>query len=134
MVLNNSLTDSIIRIKNGHKARKKIISLINSKLCVEILTILQNEGYIRGFKIDNRSIKVYLKYFQDRPAIKDIISYSHLSAKSILSFKQLQKHYGVNEKKLNGLGLTILSTPLGVLSDYDCINNKSGGKLLLTIL
>lgn len=134
MVLNNSLNDSIIRIKNGQKSRKKIISLLKSNIVIEILTILHREGYIKGFKVNDKNINVYLKYFQDRPAVKDIIIYPQLSVKSTISFKQLKKQFGIKERKFNGLALTIVSTPLGLLSDYDCINNKSGGKLLLTIL
>ena len=131
MVLNNSLNDSIIRIKNGQKSRKKIISLLKSNIVIEILTILQREGYIKGFKVNDKNINVYLKYFQDRPAVKDIIIYPQLSVKSTISFKQLKNFCRTNN---NGLSLTILSTPHGLLSEYNCLRNCSGGNLLLTII
>ncbi len=134
MTLNNSLNDSIVRIKNGYKARKKEINLHKSKLCIDVLKILRQEGYIRGFKIEKNSITVLLKYFQDKAIIKDIISYSPLNVKTIISYKQLKQLCANKEKRINGLSLNILSTPLGILSDYDCIKNKSGGKLLLMII
>jgi small subunit ribosomal protein S8 len=134
MTLNNSLNDSIIRIKNGYKARKQNIVLNKSNLCIEILKILRNEGYIRGFKIERNSIIVMLKYFQDNPVIKDIILYSPLSIKSTVSFTQLKQLYENKEKKTNGLILNILSTSSGVLSDYTCLKNRLGGKLLLMII
>ena len=134
MTLNNSINDSIVRIKNGYKARKQNIILTKSNLCVEILKILRNEGYIRGFKIENNSIIVILKYFQDKPVIKDIISYSPLNTNSTLSFTQLKQLCENKEKRTNGLSLNILSTSSGILSDYICLNNKLGGKLLLTII
>lgn len=134
MTLNNSLNDSILRIKNGCKARKQSINLHKSNLCIEVLKILRKEGYIRGFKIEEKSVTVLLKYFQDKPTIKDIISYSPLNVKSVISFKQLKQLCENKTKRTNGLSLNILSTPYGILSDYDCINNKSGGKLLLMII
>ena len=134
MTLNNSLNDSIIRIKNGYKARKQSILLNKSSLSLEILKILRNEGYIRSFKVEDNSIIVTLKYFQDKPVIKDIIAYSHLNINTIVSFKQLTQLCENKEKKTNGLSLHILSTSAGVLSDYDCLSNRLGGKLLLMII
>jgi len=132
MTLNNSISDSIARIKNGYKARKQVITLKRSNLCIEILKILRNEGYIKGFKIEKQSINVILKYFQNKPVIKDIIYYSPLNIKNTLSFKQLKQL--CENKKTNGLNLNILSTSYGVLSDYNCLNTKLGGKLLLMII
>jgi small subunit ribosomal protein S8 len=134
MALNNLLNDSIIRIKNGYKSRKPIIVLQKSNISIKILEILRNEGYIRGFIIQNQSINVLLKYFQDRAVITNIISHSPLSTENTLSFKQLKLLCENKKKRTNGLTLNILSTPIGILSDYDCLNNKQGGKLLLTIL
>jgi len=132
MTLNNSLNDSIVRIKNGYKTRKQIISLNKSKLCIEILKILRNEGYIKGFQIEKQSINVILKYFQNKPVIKDVIFYSPLSINTTVSFRQLTQL--CENKKTNGLSLNILSTSYGILSDYHCLNNKIGGKLLLMII
>ena len=71
MVLNNSLNDSIIRIKNGQKSRKKIISLLKSNIVIEILTILQREGYIKGFKVNDKNIrdKIFSTYKDTNSAI-----------------------------------------------------------------
>ncbi len=134
MTINNSINDSIIRIKNGCKARKQDILLTKSTLCIEILKILRNEGYIRGFRIEKNTIFVMLKYFQDKSVIKDIISYSPLNTNSTVSFIQLKQLCDNNKKRTNGLTLNILSTSSGVLSDYNCLTNKLGGKLLLMII
>jgi len=134
MTLNNSINDSIVRIKNGYKARKQNIVLKKSILCIEILKILRDEGYIKGFKINSQSIDVLLKYFQDKPVLKDIIYYSPLSVNSTVSLKQLKQLCENKEKRTNGLSLNILTTSLGVLSDYNCLNKQLGGKLLLKII
>jgi small subunit ribosomal protein S8 len=133
MTLNNSIRDNITRIKNGCRARRHSVVLTKSKLCVKLLEILRNEGYIKGFKIEKYSIVVMLKYFKDESVIKDIISYSHLSTKSTVSFEQLKQLCNNTDKRTNGLTLNILSTSLGILSDYNCLNNQIGGKLLLII-
>jgi small subunit ribosomal protein S8 len=133
MTLNNSLNDSIVRIKNGYKIKKEHVVLNKSKLSIEVLKILRSEGYIKGFKIESNSITVMLKYFQDKSVIKNIVLFSPLSLKSNLSFTQLKQLCNGKGKKINGLSLNILSTSLGLSLDYDCLNNKLGGKLLLMI-
>jgi small subunit ribosomal protein S8 len=132
MTLNNSISDSIVRIKNGSTAKKQNIVLNKSKLCLTILKILRTEGYIRGFKVEKNFIIVMLKYFQDKPVIKDITFYSPLSSKSNISFKQLTEL--CENKKINGLKLNILSTSSGIFSDSTCLINNLGGKLLLNII
>ena len=88
------------------------------------LSIIQQK-----FKVNLRKRIVILKYFQDKPVIKDIISYSPLNTNSTLSFTQLKQLCENKEKRTNGLSLNILSTSSGILSDYICLNNKLGGKL-----
>lgn len=132
MTLNNSISDSIVRIKNGCRAKKQNIVLNKSKLCLAILKILRTEGYIRGFRVEGIFIIVMLKYFQDNPVIKDITFYSSLSSKSNISFNQLTDL--CENKKTNGLKLNILSTSSGIFSDSACLVNKLGGKLLLKII
>jgi small subunit ribosomal protein S8 len=132
MTLNNSISDSIVRIKNGYIAKKQSIVLNKSKLCLAILKILRTEGYIKGFKVEKNFIIVMLKYFQDKPVIKDITSYSSLSSKSNVSFNQLIEL--CENKKTNGLKLNILSTSSGIFSDSTCLINNLGGKLLLKII
>ena len=134
MTLNNLLNDSIVRIRNGLKARKHEVLLKKSKLSLKVLEILRNEGYIRGFQTKNQSILVLLKYFQDKPAIKEIKAYSPLSVKSTVSLKELKQLCNNKERRTNGLALNILSTPSGIFSDFECIRNHSGGKLLLMIM
>jgi small subunit ribosomal protein S8 len=124
------LNDSIIRIKNGYNSKKPFIVLNKSNLCISVLKILRNEGYIRGFKVADNSIIVMLKYFQNNSVIKNITFYSPLNPKNNISFLQLKQ---LDKKRTNGLILNILSTSSGILSDYSCLDNKLGGKLLLMI-
>jgi small subunit ribosomal protein S8 len=133
MTLNNSINDSIVRIKNGYKIKKEYVILNKSKLSIEVLKILRKEGYIKGFRIENKSITVILKYFQDKSVIKNMVLFSPSDLKSNLSFTQLKKLCDSKGKQINGLTLNILSTSLGLSLDYNCLNNKSGGKLLLMI-
>jgi small subunit ribosomal protein S8 len=130
MTFNNLIKDSMIRVKNGCRIRKDIVLLKKSKLCIEILKILRTEGYIKGFKIEKYSIIVLLKYFQDESVIKNIFFYPSLDRKSTVSFNHLKRLCS----NTNGLKLNILSTSLGILPDYSCLNNRIGGKLLLIII
>jgi len=133
MAFTNLLNDSIIRIKNSQDKKKNKTNLIKSKLSIDILKILRNEGYLRGFSIKEKTIEVSLKYFRDKPAIKDIKYHSRLNKKIDLSYKELNYLYR-SKKSNSGLSLMILSTPLGILTDFECLTQKIGGKLLLTVL
>lgn len=134
MTLNNLLQDSIIRIKNGYESHKANVILNKSNLSIKILEILRKEGYIKAFIIKENLIIVTLKYYKDKGAIKNITSYLPSNKKAIFSFKEVKELFKNRKTKINGLGLTILSTPLGILTDYDCIKKRQGGKPLITIL
>lgn len=133
MTFVNLLNDSIIRIKNSQTSKQSKVSLLKSKLSINILEVLRNEGYLRGFKIQDKTIEVSLKYYKDKPAIQNIKYHSRLNNKTNISYKQLTYMY--KDKTINsGLSTMILSTPFGILTDFECINRKIGGKLILTIL
>ena len=131
MAFNDALSDMLARIKNAHQANKSYTSCFKSKLNLNVLSVLKNEGYIRDFKdIEERkginSIKIDLKYYNGSPVIKKIKRVSKPGRRVYSSIKNLQKTY-------NGLGISILSTPRGVMSDNEAREANVGGEILCTI-
>jgi Ribosomal protein S8 len=131
MAFNDALSDMLARIKNAHKARKSFTSCYKSKLNLNVLNVLKEEGYIRDFKnievrkgIDN--IQIDLKYYNGTPVIKNIKRVSKPGIRVYSKIADLPKIYG-------GLGITILSTPKGVMSDNQARINNVGGEILCEV-
>jgi len=122
----------ITRIRNGQNARKLEILSLKSQLCLNILKVLEKEGYIRGYIENEKSINILLKYINDKPVITKIETILPKSKDNYMSLKMLR-----NAKKVmnnnKGLSLLILSTPKGVLTDYQSILNNTGGRLLIKV-
>ena len=132
MKVNNILADSITRILNSTRNNQPEVILTKSHQIITILTLLRKHGYVRNFNVEKSFIRVTLKYSKDQSVITNIKYYSPLNVNNTVSFKQLK--YLIEQKPcLSGLSLFILSTPLGIISDYDCLKNRIGGKLLLMI-
>ena len=107
MAFNDSLSDMLARIKNAHKAKKSQTLCFKSKLNLNVLSVLKDEGYIRDFQnIEQRkgisSIKIDLKYYNGTPVIKKIKRISKPGRRVYSSIKNLQKTY-------NGLGVSIVN-------------------------
>lgn len=127
MVLNDIVADTLARLKNGQAARRLKIKVFNTKLNKEILKVLYSEGYIRGYgAINKQYLEVLLKYHNDRPAIKVIEKISKNSKRVYLKAYSLPKAY-------SGLGILVLSTPQGVMSDKVAKQKKLGGELICKI-
>jgi len=131
MAFNEDLSDMLARIKNAHKARKSYTSCYKSKLNSNVLTVLKNEGYIRDFKdIEIRkginNIQIDLKYYNGSPVIKNIKRISKPGIRVYSKISDLPKIYG-------GLGISILSTPKGVMSDNQARKNNVGGEILCEV-
>ena len=131
MAFNDSLSDMLARIKNAHKARKSYTSCFKSKLNLNVLTVLKDEGYIRGFEnVEERKgitfIKIELKYYNGSPVIKKIKRISKPGIRVYSKISDLKKPYG-------GLGISILSTPKGVMSDQKARQNNVGGEILCEV-
>ena len=131
MSFNDSLSDMLARIKNAHKANKSFTTCFCSKLNSNVLSVLKEEGYIRGFKqlkvregINN--IKIELKYYNGIPVIKKINRISKSGIRVYSKIKELNKPYG-------GLGISIISTPKGVMSDQQAKVNNVGGEILCEV-
>ena len=129
--MSDTLADMITRIRNGQKANKVSITAIYSKLNMNVLSVLKDEGYIRDFKnIEERegvnSIKIDLKYYNGNPVIKKIKRISKPGIRKYSKISELSKPYG-------GLGISILSTPKGVMSDHQAKKNNVGGEILCEV-
>jgi len=132
--MRDNVSDMLVRIKNGQQAKLFEINLFSptSKNCLQILNILYKEGYIRGFKkvfIDKKLyIKVLLKYdLNGHSVIKKIIRVSKPGRRIYTSIKSLWKIK-------SGLGIFILSTPKGFLTDNDARILNTGGEIICYII
>ena len=131
MAFNDSLSDMLARIKNAHKANKAFTSCYKSKLNINVLSVLKDEDYIRDFQdVELRkginNIKIDLKYYNGTPVIKRIKRISKPGIRVYSKINDLQKSYG-------GLGISILSTPKGVMSDQKARDNNVGGEILCEV-
>jgi small subunit ribosomal protein S8 len=130
MSMTDPLGDMLTRIRNGQQAKKDSILTPASKLRVRVLDVLQREGYIRGYSQAEAgpaaSLRIDLKYFEGRPAIQ------HLSR---VSRPGRRVYSGATElpRVRNGLGITIVSTPKGVLSDAEAREQNVGGEVLCQV-
>ncbi|MDR0423521.1 MAG: 30S ribosomal protein S8 [Rickettsiales bacterium] len=128
--MTHSVSDLVCLLKNGQLARKQKVSSNFSNIKQSILSILKREGFIKDFSIVKGksfdTIDIDLSYHNGEPVIKEI---------QVLSKPGQRKYVGVKTIPVisNGLGMVILSTPQGVLSDLDAKTKNVGGELLLKI-
>ena len=131
MAFNDSLSDMLARIKNAHRARKSITSCYKSNLNMNVLSVLKDEGYIRDFRdLEVRkginSIQIDLKYFNGNPVIKNIKRVSKPGIRVYSKISDFPQTYG-------GLGISILSTSMGVMSDNKARQKNVGGEVLCEV-
>lgn len=131
MSMTDPLGDMLTRIRNGQQARKSHIMTPASSLRANVLEVLVREGYIRGYeKVAVRAgvdeFKVELKYHEGRPVISEIERVSAPGRRVYSKVKDLPKFY-------NGLGIFVLSTPQGVMSDNEARQANVGGEVLCKV-
>tara|TARA_B100000686_G_C16414808_1_gene774060 strand:- start:393 stop:791 length:399 start_codon:yes stop_codon:yes gene_type:complete len=131
MSMTDPLGDMLTRIRNGQRAYKDQISSPASKLRSSVLDVLKREGYIRDYsQRESRAgiseIKIQLKYHDGQPVIRNISRVSKPGRRVYSKIKDLQRVY-------NGLGIAILSTPRGVLSDAEARDQNVGGEILCQV-
>lgn len=131
MTMSSPLADMLTRIRNGQKAHKATIAVPASKHKADVLNVLTDEGYIRGFKPGkdekgHAEFIVELKYDQDEGAIREVHCISKPGRRIYSASKEVPRFY-------NGLGLTIVSTPLGVMADYQAREKNVGGEILCQV-
>ena len=130
MSLSDPIGDMIARIKNAQLRNHKIVELPSSNFKIKIAEVLKNEGFIINYKIDNESKKtkllIDLKYFGGNPVINTIERISKPGRRIFSRAESLPK---VN----NGLGIAIISTPKGVMTDIDARKQKIGGEIICKV-
>ena len=128
--MTDPLGDMLTRIRNGQQARKDSILSPKSKLRAHVLDVLQREGYIRGYSDEELAgqagLRIELKYFEGQPAIQHVARVSKPGRRVYSASKELPTIR-------NGLGITIVSTPRGVLSDNEAREQNVGGEVLAEV-
>ena len=131
MSMSDTLGDMFTRIRNGQTTNKKIVDAPASRFRKNVLEVLKREGFIRNFEEKEMKpginfFEIELKYYNGKPVITEIKRVSKPGRRVYSSIKNLQKTY-------NGLGISILSTPRGVMSDNEAREANVGGEVLCTI-
>jgi len=130
MALTDPLGDMLTRIRNGQQARKDSVVSPASKLRARVLEVLAREGYIRGYEEEAlgaaKGLRIELKYFEGQPAIRHVARVSKPGRRVYSGAKELPR-------VRNGLGITIISTPKGVLSDAEARDQNVGGEILAEV-
>ena len=130
MSMKDQLTDMLCRINNGQQRGLRCVDLhrSTSTLCLQLLRILQREGYINGCEKNSRTVRVYLKYTPlGNPVISTVRRISKPSNRIYVNMTSL---WQLNK----GLGVFILSTPRGLMTDLDAKIINHGGEVLCSII
>ena len=131
MTMTDPLGDMITRIRNAQLRKKTKVSTPASKLRGNLLDVLKSEGYIRGYaKVDfdggKSEFEIELKYFDGQPVIREISRVSKPGRRVYTSVTNIPR-------VANGLGVTILSTPKGVMADHAAREANVGGEVLCKV-
>ena len=130
-MMTDPLADMLTRIRNGQQARKTSVMTPASRLRGSVLDVLQREGYIRGYAAAESdtgkpAFSIELKYQEGQPVIAELQRVSKPGRRVYSGIKDLPRYYG-------GLGISILSTPRGVLSDNEARQQNVGGEVLCRV-
>ena len=130
MAMSDPLGDMLTRIRNAQRAGKRAVAAPASKLHARVLDVLQREGYIRGYSDEQMGpaagVRIELKYFEGQPAIQHLARVSKPGRRVYAGAQELPR-------VKNGLGITIVSTPKGVLSDAEALAENVGGEVLCQV-
>ena len=131
MAVNDPIGDMIARIKNAAMRKRSKVATPASKMRGRVLDVLQSEGYIRGYALveepgKHPEFEIELKYFDGEPVIAEIARVSKPGRRVYSSIKDLKPIK-------NGLGISILSTPKGVMSDASARDQNVGGEVLCRV-
>ncbi len=131
MSMTDPIGDMLTRIRNGLQARKEAIVSPASRARQRVLDVLEREGYIRGYEYveqenNKAELRIELKYMEGHPVIRTINRVSTPGRRVYSSVGDLPRIH-------NGLGISIVSTPKGVLSDAEAREGNVGGEILCTV-
>ena len=130
MLMNDPLGDMLTRIRNAQMRKRPTVATPASTLRARVLDVLQSEGYIRGYSevaVNGKSeYQIELKYSDGQPVIREIERVSKPGRRVYSSVKCIPR-------VADGLGVSILSTPKGVMSDHDARTQNVGGEVLCRV-
>ena len=130
MLMNDPLGDMLTRIRNAQMRKRPSVATPASTLRARVLDVLQSEGYIRGYsevELNGKAeFQIELKYFDGQPVIREIQRVSKPGRRVYSSVRNIPR-------VADGLGVSILSTPKGVMSDHDARDQNVGGEVLCRV-
>jgi small subunit ribosomal protein S8 len=129
MAINDPIADLLTRIRNARNARHRYVDLRLSKLKLQVIRVLHQQGYVENFLVDEaqRKVRVFLKYGDARqPVIQGLKRISTPGLRRYIGYRQIPKIYG-------GMGVAILSTPAGIIDGETARREKIGGELLCCV-
>jgi small subunit ribosomal protein S8 len=131
-MITDPIGDLLTRIRNGQLRGTAKIKSPNSRLRVRLLDVLQEEGYIRGYaevefkESGRKELEIELKYHEGRPVIRELKRISTPGRRVYASVKEMKPHR-------QGLGVSIISTPQGVMTDSSAREKNVGGEVLCQV-
>lgn len=127
MVVSSPIADMLTRIRNANQLKYAEVSMPTSKMKVEIASILKSEGYISDFNVDDKTLTLSLKYGENKERV--------ISGLRCISKPGLRVYAKAEEVPtvLNGLGIAILSTSRGIMTDKEARKENVGGEVLAYI-
>ena len=130
-MVNDPVGDMLTRIRNGQLRRRNVVSTPGSRLRASVLNVLKSEGYIRDFATTDlgngrTEFAIELKYYDGRPVIREIQRVSKPG-------RRVYSPVGELPRVADGLGVTIVSTPQGVMADHEARERNVGGEVLCTV-
>lgn len=130
MSMSDPISDMLTRIRNAQMAEKTTVSMPSSKLKAAIAKVLQDEGYVEGFKVVNdgakATLEIGLKYYANRPVIETIQRVSRPGLRIYKGSEEIPK-------VMNGLGIAIVSTSRGLMTDRKARADGIGGEVLCIV-
>lgn len=127
---NDSVADLLTRLRNAYKARLQTITMPYARLLADISTVLEEEGFVRAHRVEadgnKKNLVIELKYIDGEPAVKELKRVSKSGLRKYSKVNAIPKHY-------NGLGISILSTSKGVMTDFSARQQQVGGEVLCTV-
>ncbi len=125
--MTDPIADMLTRIRNANQMRNKEVAMPTSKMKVEIAKILNSEGFIENYAVKDNTLTLTLKYGQNKERV--------ITGLKRISKPGLRVYAGANEipRVLNGLGIAIISTPKGVMTDKLARKNNVGGEVIAYI-
>ena len=131
MSMSDPIADMLTRIRNASKESHADLKIPCSNLKVEIARVLKEEGYVKDFQIEEKEknikfLRIWLKYFEKKPVISGLKRLSPPSRRVYVGIKEIPQVIG-------GLGIVIMSTPIGVITGQKAKKSNVGGELLCKV-